>query len=92
MEFATIFNNGKHPHDKRHLSTFISTSSGFSVTKSTHPVTLRDFHITAEQCGLAPPRNAAANAQAYVFEEYATTMALQSKQRRDAFQEHDNKQ
>ena len=91
MDFATIFNTGKHPHDKRYLSTFISTPEGFSVTKSMNPVTLRDFYITVEQCGLAPPRDATADAQAYVFQEYTTNMAMRTKRWRDAFQERDNK-
>ena len=81
MDFATIFNTGKHPHDQCYLSTFISTPEGFSVTKSTNPVTLQDFYITVEQCGLVPPRDATADAQAYVFQEYATDMAMRTKRR-----------
>ena len=79
MDFATIFNNRRHPHNKQHLSTFMSTSDRFSIDKSTHPITLHNFFITAKQSELAPPRNAAVDAQVYVFEEYATTMALWNK-------------
>ena len=54
--FATVFNSGTHYNDKRRLSTFVFTPTGDQVVRSTNPVTLHDFAITAEQCGLINPR------------------------------------
>jgi hypothetical protein len=92
LEFANSFNTGTHPQDKRRLSTYISTPTGDHVVKSTEPVSLHDFHITLEQCGLASPhRNTLTEDQAFVFQEYATVMASQTKRRREAFQARDDK-
>jgi hypothetical protein len=92
QEFAELFNAGVFPNDKRRLSTFYSTPTGEHVVKSTNPVSLRDFHITPEQCGLVTPRSTTLTAdQASVFEEYATVMASQSKRRRESYQTREDK-
>jgi hypothetical protein len=92
LEFADVFNTGTHPQDQRHLSTYMRTPTGDHVVKSTYPVSLRDFHIVPEQCGLAVPRHTSLTEdQASVFQEYATVMASQTKRRREAFQIRDDK-
>ena len=79
VEFAKTFNTGTHPQDKWHLSTITFSLLGEQIIKSNNPVHLSDFFITPEQCGLAPLRNGPTEAQVFVFEEYATTMAMQNR-------------
>jgi hypothetical protein len=86
LEFAKSFNDGAQ--DRRRLSTFNDTG----ITKSHKPVFLCDFAITAEQCGLDVHNPVQpVDSKNLVFEEYATTMALRDKKRRDAIQERKNK-
>ena len=90
--FATTFSDGTHPHDYCRLSTIVSTPTRDQIVRSTCPVILRDFVITAEQCGTAVVRRSVTTkVQASVFEEYATTMALRNKHRRKAYQDRDDK-
>jgi hypothetical protein len=85
--FAKVFNEGTHPRDGRRLSTITFTQTGVQRTVSNNPVTLQDFVITPEQCGLSPiKRNLVDDAESYVFKEYATSMALQSRRRKEAIQ------
>jgi hypothetical protein len=93
-EFATVFNSGGYPLDKRRLSTFIAGTSGSPdhIRKSTtsQAVSLHDFFITKEQCGLAPPtttNTGLSAAHALVMEDYATTQAYKNKRRREAYEE-----
>ena len=89
--FATTFNDGTHPHDYRHLSTIVSTPTD-QIVRSTRPVILRDFVITAEQCGTAVVHHSiTTKAQASVFKEYTTTMALWNKRHHKAYQDRDDK-
>lgn len=74
-DFVTAFNTGTHPQDSRRISSYILIRAGDQIIKPTNPVFLEDFHITPEQCGLATTRrnlNGLTEAQAMVFEEYAT--------------------
>lgn len=92
-DFVSIFNSGTHSHDKRMLSTFIPGVSGKTdyVDKSPHPIHIQDFHITQEQCGLAPPRNTGlSEAQALIMEDYAMTQAYKNKRRHEQFQNRDS--
>jgi hypothetical protein len=77
-DFAKVFNEGTHPRDGRRLTTITFTQTGYQRTTSNNPVTLHDFVITPEQCGLAPiKQNSTVEAESYVFKEYAKRMALQ---------------
>ena len=78
-EFTKAFNTGTHPQDKQHLSTITFSLLGDQIKKSNNPVYLSDFFITPEQCGLAPLWNGPTEAQAFIFKEYATTMAMQNR-------------
>ena len=79
VEFTKTFNTGTHPRDKRHLSTITFSLLGEQIEKSNNPVYLSDFFITPKKCSLAPPRNGLTEAQAFVFKEYATTMAMRNR-------------
>jgi hypothetical protein len=73
--------------DYRRLSTFVLTADDTRIIKSTNPVTLNDFVITPEQCGIRPPRYIQpVDARTIVYEEYATNMAIRDKKRRDAIE------
>jgi hypothetical protein len=93
LHFALAFNTGKYPSDKRSISTvFIDSTLGDDIHPAENPVFLENFYITPEQCGLSSPRNTGVSeAQAYVFEEYATMHATRNKRKREAFQERENK-
>jgi hypothetical protein len=91
-DFANLFNTGRRAGDGRYLSTCITSSAGDSITPSSNPVYLEDFYITPEQCGLAAPQlDGITKAQAYVFEDYATTQAIRNKRRREAIQAREDK-
>lgn len=93
--FATIFNDGARyfTRDRRRLSTFISDDAGDHIIKSDIPVTLKDFRITPEQCGIVPPPRFATltEGQTFVFQEYATRMATESVKKREAIQQRQEK-
>jgi hypothetical protein len=91
-DFAIAFNTGTPPHDKRQLSTCISTFSGDHITKSDNPVYLQDFHITQEQCGLVNPRrNRLTDAQILVNEQFAADQAFRNNRRTEHFQKREDK-
>ena len=91
-EFATIFNTGASHRNTHQLSTFVSTPARNQITRSSTPVFLDDFHITPEQCGLAPLRsNSLTEAHAFILEDYATMQAYKNKRCREAFQDCDNR-
>jgi transposase InsO family protein len=91
-EFAEIFNEYKRPNDKRELSTTGVERTKGTIRKSRHPVTLRDFFITAEQCGLgAPNKDKEAEESALVFERYAKDKAKSDKRRDEAIQKRKEK-
>ena len=87
LQLANIFNDGirAFPRDQRRFSTFLSDHAGDHVFKPGNPVTLKDFRITPEQCGLVqPPRFATlTEAQSIVFQEYATQKALDEVKKRE---------
>ena len=93
IDFATAFNTGKYPNDKRTISTVLTSPTlGDSITPSVCPVSLQHFYITPKQCGLSAPRqNAIPDAHAYVFEDYATMHAMRNKRRKEAIRERENK-
>jgi hypothetical protein len=92
-EFATTFNERTLSTDYRRISTITYDENGSSqIQKSTNPVPVTDFFITPEQTGipnLAKRRN---EDQFSVIEEYAKTMARQSKRRDQAIQDRRDKQ
>ena len=91
-DFVRVFNAGTFPQDTWHLSTIVLTPNGKHVIVSHHPITLIDFLITPEQCGMDPnQRHSPTDAQVSVYEEYTLTMATQSKHRRDVFQTQEDK-
>ena len=91
-EFATIFNTGASHRDARWLFTFAFTPTRNQITRSSTPVFLDDFHITPEQCGLAPLcQNGITEAHAFILEDYATMQAYKNKRCRDTFQDRDNR-
>jgi hypothetical protein len=93
LEFANIFNTRGFAGDKQRFSTFFATPNSDHVVKSINPVSLQDFHITLEQCGLVQPRTTELTTdQTSVFQEYTTVMAAQNKQCREAFQACEDKQ
>jgi hypothetical protein len=54
-EFVEVFNQYKQPKDKREFSIISVEQSEERILKSRFPVTLKDFFLTAEQCGLSAP-------------------------------------
>lgn len=86
-EFAAAFNNGAVPGDHRRLSTISDTRVNYrpQIQKSTDPVSITDFFISAEQTGMHPRRRN--EDQFSVIEEYAKSMARQSKRRDKAIQD-----
>jgi hypothetical protein len=87
-EFALIFNSGVSSNDKRRLSTFTRTESGpFLIAKSERPVTLRNFKIRPEQCGLGTLE--VSPAQTAVMTEMAISAAADKKRRREAYEERE---
>ena len=84
-EFATAYNEGAHPDDRRRFSTFRLTSTGEQVQKSLYPVYLKDFAITPEQCGVPGPRGS--QDDDLVYREYAKKMARQSSRQAQAIQD-----
>ena len=95
LQFANIFNDGIRvfPRDQRQFSTFLSDHAGDHVFRPGNPVTLKDFRITPEQCGLVqPPRFATlTEAQSIVFQEYATQKALDEVKKHEAIKERQDK-
>ena len=95
LQFANVFNDGIRifPRDQRRFSTFLSDHAGDHVFRPGNPVTLKDFRITPEQCGLVqPPRFATlTEAQSIVFQEYATQKALDEVKKREAIKERQDK-
>ena len=93
QDFTTAFNTGKYPHDKRMISTILTSSvREDEVIPSTCPVLLEHFYIIPEQCGLSgAKRNTMSDAQAYVFEEYATMQAMRNKRRKEAYRDREDK-
>ena len=93
LDFANSFNTGVPGHDTRRLSTITYHNNQEQVTLSDHPVSLRDFVITMEQCGLSVSRsNGPTSAQsALITTEYAAVMAEQNARRRRAIQERQSK-
>ena len=88
-EFAEIFNGHKRLRDNRELST---VSAGGYVHRSQNPVTLRDFFITAEQCGIITSANREDEDSALVFERFAKERARAEKRRDEAIQKRKDKQ
>ena len=89
-EFASIFNSGVISNDKRRISTFTRTESGpFLVTKSERPVTLRNFKIRPEQCGLVTQEMTAA--QNAVMTEMAISAAADNKRKQEAYEDREKK-
>ena len=80
FDFATAFNTGMYPGDKRFISTYTIGVTTDLIIKSELPVYLEDFFITPEQCGLSPPRrDEMTEGQAFVFKAYATGQALKTE-------------
>ena len=91
-DFAVAFNTGTCTSDKCQLSTYTHTSTGDHIIKSGNPVFLEDFAITPEQCGFAAPRrDGLSEAQAFIFEDYATSQAYKNKRRREQFEAREAK-
>jgi hypothetical protein len=86
-EFVEVFNQYKQPKDKREFSIISVEQSEERILKSRFPVTLKDFFLTAEQCGLsAPTEEEGDRASALVFERFAKDKAKADKRRDEAIQ------
>jgi hypothetical protein len=91
-DFVTAFNTGAYPQDERRLCEYTLSSSGDHVKLSNKPVFLRDFHITREQCGLAPPaQETQSEAQQLIVNEFAVSQALNNQRKREGFNTRERK-
>jgi hypothetical protein len=87
-EFAEVFNQYRQPKDRREFSIVTVEQSEERVLKSRHPVTLKDFFITAEQCGLGTSSQENTDkAGALVFERFAKDKAKADQRRDEAIQQ-----
>jgi hypothetical protein len=92
-EFATTFNERTIAADHRRISTVTYDENGVAqIQKSGNPVPITDFFITPEQTGIPNLANRRNEDQFSVIEEYAKTMARQSKKRDQAIQDRRDKQ
>lgn len=90
-EFGTIWNEGTVPGDKWWISTIILSDNPHSnsVSLSTHPVHLHEFHITPAQAGLAThdDEQPSSTLQAEINQEFTAIMVAQQKKQRQAYEE-----
>ena len=90
-EFGTIWNEGTVPGDKQRISTIILSDDprSNSVSLSTHPVHLHEFHITPAQAGLAnhDAEQPSSTLQAEINQEFTALMVARQKKQRQAYEE-----
>jgi hypothetical protein len=79
MEFANVYNTGKHFKDDREMATIVTINDQERIIKAGKQLTLADFDITAEQCGL-PPRHKDDDSAA-IFKDYASIKAKETQRR-----------
>jgi hypothetical protein len=90
--FALLFNNGVRHNDKRRMTIFTEVESGpFLITMPDRPVTLRDFKIRPEHCGLVDPRSQETPATQAALMELAFSAAADKKRKREAFEEREGR-
>lgn len=94
-EFGAAWNNGTIPGDRRRVSTvsLCDDPQDNSVSPSTHPLFLYEFHITPAQAGvvastIAPP---VSTAQDTVTNEFAFLMAERQRKQRQYVEERREK-
>jgi hypothetical protein len=93
--FCNTWNGGLTLDDTRRISTvFIGEDPQDNyVIPSTHPVSLRDFHITPAQAGIAPEAvdQQSTALQADITQEFAAIMVARQKKQRQSYEERQEK-
>jgi hypothetical protein len=91
-EFVNAYNGGTYPQDKQHLSEYTFTSDGDQVKPLDKPVLLRDFRITREQCGLAPPPPPMqTRVNGLIVNQFAELQALKNERQREGFRQREER-
>ena len=95
-KFASAWNTGVQADNPQHISNvFLAAKHQDSVAAATsHPVHLAEFHITLEQCGLAPTPNmdpATSSVQANINLKFALMFACQHQAQCHGFEGHKEK-
>lgn len=93
-DFQIAWNTGIHPEDTCRISTF-TPGKGDQVNicePSVDPVTLIDFFITPEQCGMPKRRNKREEARALIFEDYAASQAWHKIKLQGYYNQRESKQ
>lgn len=93
-DFRMAWNNGAHPNDPCCISTFIpgNEDQPNKCIPATDPITLKDFFIIPEQCGLIKQQNKCEEACAIIFKDYATNQAMRKMKIQRHYDQRESKQ
>ena len=92
-DFQIAWNAGVHPEDTCCVSTFTPGSSDKTniCDLSIDPITLADFFITPEQCGMAKRCDRCKEDHALVFEDHAVSQAWHKIKLQGYYNQQENK-
>ena len=89
-DFVLLYNSVASAPDKFSLYLPGTNGSDSMIAASIHPVTLRHFHITPQQCGLGDP-GISSHAQKLIMERFAVEQARKSRIHEEKFIDRENR-